>query len=293
MQIEALKITRERIVQDAIRFPDLNSQVYALASSVIEEFLGWHWRRHFLGTDANDPFFRMDKLECEADVTIARTVSLGEMLLNLQDVEGFEDCLKRLKSGTRPDDTYCEFEVGKLLRMRGRPFRFVESSGSLGNDYDIEMFWPDGKTVPVETKCKLDSTTLSTKTVRDTLERARTQLPKSGKGFIFLKVPQGWVLEGRTFKTDALEMLEACAEGLLARTSRVVSVKIYSHYILQKPPFVGSGYVVHEVPSCKDPLQENWPIFEKATISSISPTWLDFFHFTEGQMIPMESPKTT
>lgn len=57
---------------------------------------------------------------------------------------------------------FAELEVGRLLCINNRSFRFIEPKGVKGDDYDLEIEF-ENVTACAETKCKLETTTAKDK----------------------------------------------------------------------------------------------------------------------------------
>jgi hypothetical protein len=74
-----------------------------------------------------------------------------------------------------------------------------------------------------DTKCKFESTEVRAESIRDSLEHARSQLPKDRPGIIFVKMPGHWL----DAPTSVISFVRE-AESFLRNTGRVVSVKFYS-----------------------------------------------------------------
>lgn len=111
--------------------------------------------------------------------------------------------------------------MGKILQILGVPFRFVTPTQTARGDYDLEIYFPSGIRAFGDTKCKLESTTVSKSSVKNSLDKARTQLPQGLPGIIFLKLPHTWWSdEGRT-------SVKSAVEDFFRITKRVISVKTY------------------------------------------------------------------
>src|SRR4051812_5663528 len=105
----------------------------------------------------------------------ARIGDLAEHLVNLQEVEGFESCLKEICRGSLETGLAKLIPAG-MMRRRDIPFRFVVPSQQLGKDYDAEALI--GATmVPVEMKTKIEGTAPTAEGVANRLKVARGQFP--------------------------------------------------------------------------------------------------------------------
>ena len=146
---------------------------------------------------------------------------LAEMLFNLQDIENFGSILQRLKVG-QIDAVIAELEVARFLRVHEENFRFVEPIGNLGSDFDIVVL-RDEITICCEAKTKLTKQELSSKSIYNSLDQARRQLPKDRPGLIFLRVPD---TSNEAESLSRLEVFTSAARRLLRHTTRIVGVII-------------------------------------------------------------------
>ena len=71
--------------------------------------------------------------------------------------------------------------------------RFVTPSSIKRRDYDLAIYCGDGTRICAETKCKLEETEITIRTIERSLSDAKRQLPPSAPGIIFVKYPHGWV----------------------------------------------------------------------------------------------------
>jgi hypothetical protein len=63
-----------------------------------------------------------------------KLVDFAELLLNLQDIHGFDTCIDRLKGGVI-EPTFAELDLGRMLYCGDVDFRFVEPQQKKGLDY--------------------------------------------------------------------------------------------------------------------------------------------------------------
>ena len=125
-----------------------------------------------------------------------RVIELAESLYNLQNIDGFDACISQLKGGGEKIQSTCaELDFGRFLYIRDVEFRFVVPQMAKGRDYDMELLYPDGLTVPADAKCKFESTEINPKSIVNSLEIGRKKLPADRPGIIFVKVPQMWILD--------------------------------------------------------------------------------------------------
>src|SRR6266446_2875642 len=121
-----------------------------------------------------------------------RIMDLAELLYNLQNVRGFDECIARMRDGDI-EGTHAELDFGRMLYLQQIPFRYVVPSGRKGSDYDIEIIYWNGLVVCGDAKCKVEATEFSAKTIDNTLEKAQRQLPDNRPGIVFVKVPPKWI----------------------------------------------------------------------------------------------------
>ena len=156
------------------------------------------------------------------------------MLFNLQHIEGFGDLMSRMRT-VEPEAAIADLQIGKILYMLNIPFRFVTPQQKLGDDYDMEITYPDGVVVCAETKCRIEKTVLGPSTIRNALRKARGQLPPNRPGIIFVKCPQQWFEDGKRETTqrqllaDVSKFFGRANES--PRNQRIVSVKFYAEVL--------------------------------------------------------------
>lgn len=194
-------------------------------------FLGLDWvekhitksRRGFLRDDYSTPLRR--------ETRRMRRVLLGEMLYNLQVVTGFVSVLGELAGG-QIESAYAALEIARMLVTyridTGMKFRFVTASGVPRRDYDLSLRFSDGVAARAETKCKMEETKITLRTVEESLSRAKSQLPERVPGIIFVKIPRFWI-DDINFATEILGL----ADRFLARSPSIVSVKYYTASIVR------------------------------------------------------------
>ena len=216
---------------------------FALASYVISKYTdGMKWgERNVLARalgDASAPgIFQMDNSTDEIrEGRSTRLMDLAEIILNLQLVEGFDECMARLNTGDHKqvEATYAELQFGKIFYLHDMNFRFVVPEGKVkGADYDFEFAFPRFPVVCADVKCKLEGSDFRPKSVLNSLDEARSRnLPADKPGIIFVKVPQEWFVTNKDVVADELRKV---ARDFLRSTGRVVSIKYYiSHLSFEK-----------------------------------------------------------
>jgi hypothetical protein len=132
-------------------YETITSRSDKLAIANLNKVLGPEWieryiklpKRGFLRCEKNDTTLR--------ETTRMRRIALSEMLFNLQDIPGFESC-QAVDRG-----------LSSSLRHRKQKPR----------DYDLEITFSDGVNVNAETKCKLEETKITLRTIEETLGHAK------------------------------------------------------------------------------------------------------------------------
>lgn len=191
-------------------------QMFGITYFVLRHFLGGNWVREHLQTRgplkppswSEDPVghFRVGIDGC----------ALAEMLFNLQSIQGFEDLRLRIIEGD-VDAVIGELEAGLFLTIHGETFQYVKPSGIKGRDYDIEIK-KEGCSISGEVKVKVPETTITANTIFDSLEQARTQLPRESVSIVFLKIA-GDSNDDNLKKIR--EIFEVAGQRLLRHTKRV------------------------------------------------------------------------
>ena len=185
---------------------------------------------------------------------IRKVIVFAEMLLNLQDVEGFEKVLE-LSATNNLEDACAEFESGKLLYTLGIWFRFKKPKGSYTADYDLEFRVASGQVVFGDTKNKRLTTTLTTNTILQNLNKARTQVPRDRPSFPFLRVPSVW-LEERN-----IVVVESAVAEFLRNTTSVAAVFVHTFVIRRFSDTFNEGgldFRIFTNPTCKFQDDKGW-----------------------------------
>jgi hypothetical protein len=269
--VQRNRITREAL-QDAFdQIPkELNgaTQSFALASAIVRGFLGDEWLdRHVMPSSRKPGFLTIDETDATTlDLSAYRISDLAEVLYNLQHIPGFDECIMRMRRGDI-EGTYAELDFGRMLYLHRISFRYIIPSGVKGSSYDVEVIYPGGLAVCGDAKCKVEATRFTPKTIDDTLEKARSQLPDDRPGIVFVKLPPKW-----------MEM------------RRVVSVKYYASPIT----FIdGMLKVQHAFKEVSNPITDfgppfqNWDIFHWIVMppewNGMPPWWQRTIFYPDGK----------
>jgi hypothetical protein len=210
------------------QFDSPTFRAYKLSMSSLNKVLGHEWVRANI-TDARRGYLRNDRSTPLAREThFMRIVLLAEMIWNLQDIDGFDACLVQMLSESKIESTYAELEIARMVAIgTSATLRFREPIGRRGDDYDLEVTYPDGIVACADTKCKLEETDITLNTIKNTFAHARRQMPATRPGIVFIKVPRFW-LDDMQFAQN----MSVIAEEFFRNTQRMVSVKYYTESIV-------------------------------------------------------------
>jgi hypothetical protein len=286
------RISWEALVKNVASYPPeivarQSAINFVTALAVIKHYLGQEWlERHTSPYDDAPGYFRLE-MNAGSDELVTlqgqKLVDLGELLLNLQNVEGFDGCIRRLRDGNL-EPTLAELSLGAMLYINDWPFRFVEPVGEKRSDYDFEITHPDGVTVCADAKCKIESTLLSGNTIMSALKKALRQLPDDRPGIVMIKFPPHW-----RSVVGHVDILVKAARNFFQSTSRIVSVVFYTAPTAFDGQFVAPGHLFMEVPNrlTKFDPQRDWRLFHRwnpppGAANGLPPKWLRLINFPHG-----------
>ncbi len=257
---------------------------FMLGYIILKHYFGQAWTKRFVDPETATPNFLKIDESCplRREITIFRIIDLGEVIFNLQGVEGFSDCIARMRDGVI-EGTYAELDFGRMLYLTQVPFRFISPSGVKGADYDIEVLYPDGLTACADAKCKIESTAVSYHTMMNTLKDARHQLPKDRPGIAFVKVPYTWMQEP---DFDAIAL--TAAQDFLRNTRRIVSVKYYVGEFIDEGAMMRHRHLYKEFsnPNTNFGGNRNWDIFRDLKLpveaNGVPSHWQRILFFPDG-----------
>lgn len=239
-------------IRDNSYFHDRKSfETFVICHSIVKHYLGDRWIEKNLSPETGRGFMRLlVDGSPEAEKKSARMWDLGELLINLQDVNGFERLIERMKT-EESESSLAELHVGRILYVNEVNFRFVEASGLPdGDNFDLEITYADGTVVCGETKCKTETTQISKDTIKLALKKARGQLPPDKPGIIFIKFPQTWFEGGQQPSAERM-MIYTAAEFFSEphRNTRVVSAVFYGEPFSWDKGIIKQGHYYKEVPN--------------------------------------------
>jgi hypothetical protein len=289
------EITRRRMSLEQLQrgYASLPSEVrtnaqtesLALATGVLRGFMDADWvERHIISDNRKKGFLSIDESDPHRkEISFFRVMDLAEVIYNLQPVPGFDECITRMRDGDI-EGTYAELDFGRMLFLNQIPFRFVVPQGATGTDYDIEIEYPEGLVASADAKCKVEGTDFSENTIKNSLSKARKQLPDDMPGIVFVKVPPSWISE-----SDRVNTMLNTAREFLRGTRRVVSVKFYSSPITLTHNVLRHDHAYKEV---SNPLTDfgnnkDWNIFRKLDLppewNGMPPHWQRIIFFPDGK----------
>jgi hypothetical protein len=214
------------------------TQAYWLGVHILRLFFGPDWLDRYVLKPKPNTFFAFDEDDLRSyHIHQLRVITLAEMIFNMQRMSGLDNPLSQVKSGgIHIESGYSELEVGKLLMMFGIAFRYVTPRGERGDNYDVELFHPNGQLIRADIKCKLERSELGTNTIRNTLADAYDQVPPDEPGMLIVKVPQDWMLaEGFREQFDAQAQLFFNGTTKRPPVRRIVSVVAIGSLLLWEP----------------------------------------------------------
>jgi hypothetical protein len=291
-----VRITEQHLLGVVSRLPYQlalrdTDRTYWVAISVIKYFFGNDWLDEHLDPDGRDGFLRQMPGDQEAQNKQAyRILDLAELLFNLQDQEGFADCIERMKNGD-VEGTYAELDFGRMLHMHRVKFRFVVPTGKKGGDYDIEIESNHDLKICADAKCKIHSTEFSVKTIWNTLHDARTQFPPDRPSALFVKMPPHWMKD----EDRSLEMFDV-ANKFLRQTKRVVSVKFYVDHLIYDSGVITHIQAFKEIsnPNNRFDPTRNWDLFNSSPKGGPVPaSWQRLINFPKDpkELQPCREPR--
>jgi len=249
--------------------------------------MGVEWLEKHIDPAVNKPGYLRLEVASRNEELVAikgqKLVDLGELLLNLQHVEGFDSCIRRLRDGDL-EPMLAELSLASMIYVNDWSFRFVEPIGTKGNDYDYEITLSDGLVVCADAKCKIESTALSENTVLNGLKKAHGQLPVDRPGIVLIKFPPDWIrVDGH------LDVLLAPTDEFFRSNSRIVLVGFYT-----TPTALGDGYMFqgHQFLELHNRLNRfdahrDWRLFNRwrppeGAANGLPPKWLRLINFPHG-----------
>jgi hypothetical protein len=278
------------LMETARSFPqevraDPSRQTFTLAVTVIRHFFGKQWCEDHIIQDAAhsrpDGFLRINfKPGFEGERKTSRVLDFAETLFNLQHIEGFDDRVDQMRAG-QVEATFAEFDFARFLYLHDIAFKFVKPAGVKGKDYDFGIEYADGREACADAKCRLEDTEVRADTIKNPLNKARTNnLPPDKPGIVFVKVPQMWLDQ-----EDVERGIYAVVEGFLRNTERIVSVVVYATVAMelaeQNMTLLRHRFREFLNPSHRFDRTKNWALFKDYKVprewGGAHPRWVRVF----------------
>jgi hypothetical protein len=246
-----------------------------VANDIAIHFLGQDWYDNYVKQSSRDAtYFGVDNTGHTQEITtgILKWMEFSETLLNLQNAICFEAVLDEFYHG-KIEPATAELEIARMLATFGWRFHFVRPIGRSKQNYDLEIFYPDGYKVCAETAAKLETTTPNARSILDSIRDSRKQLPDDQPGFIFIKVPQRW-----TEDEEVRVGIRKVANGFLKQSKVIRSIKFYSPITVFTSQRTSRWHSYVEVSNLKFP-ERNWDMFQDkdVPIGGRPPWWTRIF----------------
>jgi len=207
---------------------DADFVTYGLATEVLRFFFGNAWTNENVFSVITDvspshrsgrEFFKTESTDKDEQFRhMQRVTTLGELVFNLQGIEGIRQRLALMQNDNL-EAALGECECAALLSPPEFMFRFVVPTGIKGQDYEGEVLTAAERVVCCEIKSKSEQTEANPNSLWRTLDHARQQLPKGKPGIIMIKIPEVWVKQQETQSVIAAAVQRVCRQS-----HRVVAV---------------------------------------------------------------------
>jgi hypothetical protein len=132
------KITVQHLLDTYLSFPDgirqdLGASSFTITLLVVKYYLGEDWLKTHLRPLVSRPEFTRLQLADPAELQNAKriyiqsfkTVDLGELLFSLQEVDGFCECITRMKTERFVETGLAELDFVRMLYINDQKFRFI------------------------------------------------------------------------------------------------------------------------------------------------------------------------
>jgi hypothetical protein len=166
-----------------------------------------------------------------------------------------------MKGGVEKIQSTCaELDFSRFMYINDINFGFIVPQMARGRDCDVELFYPDGLTVPVDARCKLETTEISPKSIINSLEIGRKKLP-GGSSRYYIHKSIAEMHCGRR---------ERCCNGgrgrkFLRNTDRIVAITFYVSHLETHDSVVMHRHALRE-------LTNETSLFNQGEIGSCSRT---------------------
>lgn len=206
------ELTKKHMLDTKAHFaPDEAMQQYALASEILLTFMGKDWWKEKCTHDKSMMSIGSDNLPLEYRQQFIIT-NLADCIFLVKDTQNILDWTTKRLHEKDIYSAFCEVYAAKML---------IQSGGCISlkppefETYDI-IAALESKEFCIEVKSKSHLTDLTEDTIKESLIKARTQLPKDRPSIIFLFIPEKWI-----FLKDAAMIIDNAVNDSLRRTKRV------------------------------------------------------------------------
>ncbi|TSD47965.1 hypothetical protein FFI94_018795 [Rhodococcus sp. KBS0724] len=171
-----------------------------LTATIVSSHLGQHWyEQNFTMGKVNDqtrgylyPTHELPNVDQYLRTyTSHRKHELARRLHQLQTFDWFPSTIEHVRT-TQLSGAAFELDVATYLMALPLRVDRVSETGIKGEDFDL-LFWVRETPIAIEAKTKEDNTEFSEQTIKQTIKRAGSQLPKGQTGFVFMRIPMPWV----------------------------------------------------------------------------------------------------
>lgn len=177
-------------LRDKLKNHEYGFQWQIITEYIITETLGYEWLERNISIDSPRaaPFNQeLDEDTCALDYHLS-CVRLGHMLFLLRNSPGINHLLE--DAATRDfEPVFFELYAASLLVSNGYPISFVRPTGLKGQDYDLQAKIDD-QLIAIEVKARRGGLIENTTMLRNTLRKAKKQLPAEMPSIICIALSQ-------------------------------------------------------------------------------------------------------
>ncbi len=173
------------------RYPVPYEIVHLVSVLVIRETMGDVWADKCLDRLHEKAGFRVPDSE-PLRLKMYREMMFARMLLNVHNVSGFSDKIKTIQSKDF-EGAFAEIQCSFSLKSIGVKHRFVKASGIKGRDYDMEVQLHWGGKVCLDVTTKQTESSISEKSLVNTLRRKGKQFPAGDAGIVVVFMNKKWL----------------------------------------------------------------------------------------------------
>jgi hypothetical protein len=201
-----------------------------LATLLIHFYMGDDWSARNLyrrqigeGIATAREFLESDDLSSSLNSRFryaAKVAQFGECLYNLQSVPGIHHRIKLMQSDNL-EACLGELRCARLVADSRFKLKFIVpvANAPKGSCYEAEFTTAANRIVFCEIKTKRSDTPLTEKTITDTIQDARRQLPKGAPGIVLMQTPEPW-RKAANFEA----VIEAAVARPFRQSQRLVAV---------------------------------------------------------------------